>query len=174
VSWRERRLSAEEAALWDQVTRQIKPLTARPYAPPVKPPPRRAAPGPAAPAPPLPPAPPAPLAQDLTRLDGGLARRLSRGRYPIDGRLDLHGLTQAQAHAALDRCLSGAAAAGKRCILVITGKGLAGGGVLRRMLPRWLAQGENRLRVIAVHPAHVRHGGEGAYYVLLRRPRRHA
>ena len=77
------------------------------------------------------------------------------------------------AHRALDRFVREAWEAGRRMLLVITGKGslAEGGGVLRRNLPRWLAQGENAARILKIAPAQPRHGGGGAYYVLLRRKR---
>lgn len=108
-------------------------------------------------------------------LDKRSARRLKRGRAAIDGRLDLHGMTLDQAHGALDRFLDRADRAGKRCLLVITGKGRGDGerplGVLRDAVPRWLQVGVNRQRVLAVEPARPQHGGDGALYVLLRRKR---
>src|SRR3712207_5692715 len=64
--------------------------------------------------------------------------RLRRGLYPIDARLDLHGLTQEQAHAWLSSFLATARARGNRCVLVITGRGQRHGGTLRTMTPRWL------------------------------------
>ena len=70
--------------------------------------------------------------------------RLRRGSYPIDARLDLHGLTQAEAHARLAAFLAGAQARGNRCVLVITGRGLRHGGTLRAMTPRWLETEPNR------------------------------
>ena len=62
---------------------------------------------------------------------------------------------------------------GRRCLLVITGKGTArdGGGVLRSAVPRWITEGAHRERLIGIGPADSRHGGDGALYVLLRRPR---
>jgi DNA-nicking Smr family endonuclease len=102
--------------------------------------------------------------------------RLKRGLYPIEARLDLHGLTQAEAHARLDAFLGTAHRAGRRCVLVITGKGLRPleeeRGVLRRAIPHWLDQPPNRGRVLAYAAARPQHGGSGALYVLLRRGRR--
>jgi DNA-nicking Smr family endonuclease len=91
----------------------------------------------------------------------------------IDRRLDLHGMTQDAAHAALDRAIASAWRDGLRMLLVITGKGSAkdGGGVLRRNLPRWLSVGANAPRVLRIEPARPQHGGNGAFYVLLRRQR---
>lgn len=95
--------------------------------------------------------------------------RLRRGQYPIDARLDLHGLTQAEAYALLGRFLLVAQGRGNRCVLVITGRGLRRGGTLRAMTPRWLDTVPVRSRVLAYAPARQQHGGEGALYVLLRR-----
>ena len=104
-------------------------------------------------------------------LDRRSADRLRRGRLPIDGRLDLHGMTQAAAAERLVEFIAGAQSAGKRCVLVITGKGLAGGGILREQVPRWLNQPPNRGRVLAFDYAQAQHGGMGALYVLLKRQR---
>ncbi|MGH6913774.1 MAG: Smr/MutS family protein, partial [Geminicoccales bacterium] len=97
--------------------------------------------------------------------------RLKRGQVAIEQTLDLHGRTQAEAHGALGRFLAAAEAAGCRCVLVVTGKGMESGGTLRHMVPRWLNEGGNRERIVAFSPAQVRHGGAGALYVLLRRRR---
>jgi DNA-nicking Smr family endonuclease len=103
-------------------------------------------------------------------LDRSSALRLKRGDMPIAARLDLHGMTQAEAHRALVRFVAEAHAAGKRNVLVITGKGSGGGeGVLRRAVPRWLEEAATRALVLTVEPARPRHGGNGALYVLLRR-----
>ena len=91
---------------------------------------------------------------------------LDRGQV---GRIDLHGRTQSEAHAALLSFLHRAQAAGARFVLVITGKGLAGGGILREQVPRWLNQPPNRGRVLAFDYAQAQHGGMGALYVLLKR-----
>ena len=97
--------------------------------------------------------------------------RLKRGQVTIEQTLDLHGLTQGEAHRRLGAFLARAQAAGCRCVLVITGKGLGSGGTLRHMVPRWLNEPDNRERVIAYTPAQPRHGGSGALYVLMRRRR---
>lgn len=102
--------------------------------------------------------------------------RLSRGKAKIDARIDLHGLSQARAHRALLGFLKAAHGDGLTMVLVITGKGTAGGaedgrGVLRRQVPHWLGLPELRAVVAGVAPAHLSHGGEGALYVRIRRAR---
>jgi DNA-nicking Smr family endonuclease len=97
--------------------------------------------------------------------------RLKRGQVSIEQTLDLHGRTQDEAHGALAGFLAAAQAAGRRCVLVVTGKGLESGGTLRHMVPRWLNEGDNRDRIVAFAPAQARHGGTGALYILLRRRR---
>ncbi|MEJ2433181.1 MAG: Smr/MutS family protein [Pseudolabrys sp.] len=100
-----------------------------------------------------------------------------RGREVIDARIDLHGLTQAQAHSALLHFLREASARDKRLVLVITGKGsrTAGArgdgkpGVLKRQVPQWLGLPEFRKLVIGFEDAHIAHGGEGAIYVRIRK-----
>ncbi len=106
-------------------------------------------------------------------LDKRTAQRLKRGQLAIDGRIDLHGMTQAEAHGALTAYLERAQGSTRHCILVITGKGRVSenGGVLRVMAPRWLNAPANRARVLAIAPAQPKDGGAGALYVLLRRLR---
>lgn len=97
--------------------------------------------------------------------------RLKRGRIAVERRLDLHGRSQAEAHAALDRFITRSAANGLRCLLIVTGKGSDGQGVLRQMVPRWLNEPENREKIITFCAAQPRDGGAGALYVLLKRRR---
>ena len=104
-------------------------------------------------------------------IDRRSADRLRRGHLPIDGKLDLHGLTQEKAASRLADFIERAESQGKRCLLVITGKGLASGGILRDQVPRWLNQAPNRGRVLAFDYARPQHGGSGALYVLLKRRR---
>lgn len=102
-------------------------------------------------------------------------QRLARGHSAIDARLDLHGMTQSEAHAALARFLGSAQASGARFVLVITGTGARGSsgerGVLRRQVPLWLHLPEFRSYVVGFETAHTGHGGEGALYIRLRRSR---
>jgi DNA-nicking Smr family endonuclease len=106
-------------------------------------------------------------------------QRLVRGKLDIDGRLDLHGLTQEQAKIVLRSKLMQAHGRGKRLILVITGKGKQRTdefnrqivGVLRQNVPMWLRQAPLSSIVLEVTSAQQRHGGEGAFYVYLRRNR---
>ncbi|MGD2133966.1 MAG: Smr/MutS family protein [Maricaulaceae bacterium] len=104
-------------------------------------------------------------------------KRVRRGQVEIDGRLDLHGMTQVEAHAALGGFVMRLRERGGRCGLVITGKGRPGGamdggggeGVLRRRLPEWLAEPALAPVIAGYAPAHKRHGGAGAWYVFLKR-----
>ena len=89
----------------------------------------------------------------------------------IDGRLDLHGMTQDAAHAALNGFVLRAYDAGRRCLLVITGKGQAGGGVLKTEGPRWLNLPVLRSKILGFSYAQPKDGGDGALYVLLKRHR---
>lgn len=92
---------------------------------------------------------------------------------PVEARLDLHGHTQETAFRALTGFIEGSAAAGRRCVLVITGKGsgAGSGGVLRSAVPRWLAQPGLRRHILSISEARQKDGGAGALYVLLRRKR---
>ena len=138
-------------------------------------------PKPSAPVRPGPPPVSTPSSPRLAPLDPGRSGdvdtrsldRLRRGQLRPEGRLDLHGMTQAQAHGALDAFIPRARDAGKRCVIVITGKGSvsAGGGVLRNAVPGWLNAPSLRPMVLAFAEAIPRHGGAGALYVLLRRKR---
>lgn len=138
---------------------------------------RRIQPGPPPKAPPLKPRPEL-LHGDVRDLDRRSADRLKRGQLPIEARLDLHGLTQVEAQRALEAFLAAGVAAGRRCVLVITGKGGLGrapggseAGVLRRAVPQWLNLPHNRERVLAFSYALPKHGGNGALYLLLKRQR---
>ncbi len=178
-----RRLSDDERVLWKGVTRSIVPLrklsalepdiveqAAAPLpprsrtrsAPVVVVPvvqPKRVAPPPLAP---------------LTRK---AKKRIARGNHAIDGRLDLHGMTQAEAHDALFGFLRAKQTRGAKVVLVITGKGARGSddgggrGVLKRMVPMWLGMPDFRGLIVGFESAAIGHGGEGALYVSLRKGR---
>lgn len=117
----------------------------------------------------------APVQMDRKSFD-----QMKRGKLKPEGRIDLHGLTVDRAHPMLSRFILSAHADGKRLVLVITGKGKErddGGpipvrfGVLRHQVPQWLALPPLSSAVLQITQAHVRHGGGGAYYVYLRKPR---
>lgn len=191
-----RHLSAEERALWEMVAKRAEPLDkpksklerAKPRAPKV-PSPVKFDPLPSfkvgqsakrsidhdlAP----------PLGQQLkaapVQMDQKAFGRMKRGKLKPQARIDLHGMTIAQAHPALTGFILQSASAGYRLVLVITGKGKnrdEGGpiptkfGVLRHQVPQWLAMAPLGALVLQVTEAHIRHGGGGAYYVYLRRTR---
>ena len=112
---------------------------------------------------------PLPPLDRFAGVDRATSERLKRGRLAIEARLDLHGMTQAEAHRAVHRFIPTARVAGQRCVLIITGSGVAGGGVLRAAVPRWLAEDGLRPHLLGITPAQPRDGGGGALYVLLRR-----
>lgn len=199
-----RRLRPEERALWQEIARSARPLDGRdPFATHTGDAP---APHPLADQPtripksPPPPAAPAPIpmfrvgaraqttlpraadpAPVPLRMDAKAFARLSRGKLAPDARIDLHGLTLAEAQPELARFVTAAHARGARLVLVITGKGRGGPdgddafprqvGALRREVPHWLGRPPLATMVLQIAPAHRRHGGSGAFYVYLRRPR---
>ena len=95
-------------------------------------------------------------------------RRVRRGQHEIDARLDLHGHTQDTAHEELVEFLVRQAGQGARCVLVITGKGRMGAGILRTRFFDWIADPQLRPFIAGYAEAHARHGGAGATYVFLR------
>ena len=110
---------------------------------------------------------------DSPGVDRGTAEKFRRGQLAVEARLDLHGMTQEEAHRARARFVKRGHEDGLRMVLVITGKGGFGDarGVLRDAVPRWLNEAPNRARVLAFTPAQPRDGGAGALYVLIRRRR---
>jgi DNA-nicking Smr family endonuclease len=170
-------VSEDERALWVNVTRSIAPLRGRKRllaAPPIE----RAEPAPHTKRMVVPTvaAPPVKAAPPLAPLGRRLKQRVARGRDAIDARIDLHGMTQAQAHAALMHFLHRSQTDGARIALIVTGKGARDGtgerGVLKRQVPMWLRLPEFRSYIVGFEDAHIGHGGEGALYVRLRRPSR--
>ncbi len=195
---RPRHLSAEERALWDKVTDNTTPLDpVRPATPPAvtsaMSKPKRAIeprapiqtfkvgeranvsrkndvlPG---------------IAQRLSRapvnMDNKSYAKMTRGKLKPEARIDLHGMTLSEAHPELTAFILGSQAVGRRLVLVITGKGKMrddGGpiptrhGVLRHQVPQWMALAPLAQAILQVTPAHLTHGGYGAYYVYLRRTR---
>jgi DNA-nicking Smr family endonuclease len=170
-----RRLGPDEAKLWAKVVESVRPLGGVAPAP-VKadeaPVPSTAPKRPAAPPPP----PPAPRKVPGTTLDGSWDRRLARGLVAPDAALDLHGHNLATAYDLLDRRLDDAITAGARLMLLVTGKppgpgGPARRGAIRAAVGDWLHASRHAGRIAAVRNAHPRHGGAGALYIVLRRPR---
>lgn len=163
-----------DAALWAQVTQNVTPLrkpritTAPSRRPVITPRPASVTPPAGKPIGPL----------TSQPLDTTWQKRLRRGRTDVDRSVDLHGMTQTQAHAQLMRTMEAAVRAEDRIVLVVTGKGApksgqteGGRGVLRRMLPDWIETSPYAGHVFAIRPAHPVHGGSGAFYILLRRKR---
>ncbi len=133
--------------------------------------------------PPPPNSPVAPRQPGPGTIEPRKAKRVAKGRDEIEARIDLHGMRQAEAHGALRGFLMRAHQNGLRMVLVITGKGRDDDqdrhapfdmfqdrdrGVLRRNVPRWLAEPDLRSIVVGHTSASARHGGDGAFYVQLR------
>jgi DNA-nicking Smr family endonuclease len=173
-----------DVELWARVARSARPLRGK--APPKPVPPKKRERAPVKEIPPQPrPQPktvkPAPAARSES-LDRQTARQLERGRLAVEARLDLHGMRQREAHAALRRFLKSAQGKGYRHVLVITGKGAAADetrpfyegderGVLRQAVPHWLTAPDLAYVVLSYSEAPRRLGGEGALYVRLRKAR---
>jgi len=188
-----RGLSPQEAQLWAQVARTVTPLAGRapaqapeqramPPAEPASPPKAMVRPRGRVPAPkPLAPVPvrvPSPV-HDPHGLDSHWERKLAKAAIAPDYTLDLHGATLDGAHARLDNGLAQAVAMGARLVLLITGRprpveaadrGSARGAIRAKILD-WMAHGPHAGSIAAVRPAHRRHGGAGALYLVLKRPR---
>jgi len=173
-----RRVTPDEMELWRHVAQTVRPIKSRrkPAQPkeaaPGAPPAKAKAVKPAAPA--APPAKPHELIHGLSHgIDRRQAERFRKGKLTIEGKIDLHGRTQQDAHDDLLAFLRRAHGAGKRNVLVVTGKGMTKSktGVLRQAVPRWLNEPAFRSLVLAFDYAERQHGGEGAIYVLLKRVR---
>lgn len=196
---RRRILRPEEEQLWHEVARTIRPMSEAALARLRKPAPLTG-PAPIAPvAEPKPsfaafrlgekcrplrsaahivPSPPEALAQAQLNMDARKHAKMTRGKLEPEARIDLHGLTLAEAHPELIRFILSAQTAGLRLVLVITGKGKQGPdrgpipqrmGVLRHQVPHWLHMAPLGPAILQVTEAHLKHGGSGAYYVYLRR-----
>lgn len=178
-----RRLTADEAALWARVMAEVRPIAGRIA-------PRVGVPEPAKPAraaavrietelrerafsPPL-------RARDhaAATLDASWDRNLGRGLTAPDRTVDLHGHTLATAYRLLDDALARAIAAGDRLVLLVTGRPPRpeserphARGAIRAAVGDWLAASRHADAIAAVRGAHPRHGGGGALYIVLRRPR---
>lgn len=184
---RRRHLSPEESDLWQTVARSIRPMH-NPHLPLPDPSETTSIPPDATPRQPaqtrLPhfrlgeraalASPPA-LAEAL-RMDAKTHARMTRGKLAPEARIDLHGMTLAEAHPELIRFLMNAQSGGLRLVLVITGKGKTVHdplprpiGALRHQVPHWLRLPPLGQAVLQVSEAHLKHGGSGAYYVYLRR-----
>ena len=194
---RPRGLNPDEQALWQRVAgsaRALHPEHPRRAEPPAKPAkPAQPAPrpdlsgfgigparGPMTTAINLAPGPEDHLRAQPLRMDRRAHQAMTRGRLRPEGRIDLHGMTLAQAHPALIRFILSSQSAGLRLVLVITGKGRRGDddgpipqrvGALRHQLPHWLSQPPLSGVTLQTTPAHARHGGAGAFYIYLRRAR---
>jgi DNA-nicking Smr family endonuclease len=192
-----RSLSPDEAALWVRVMSGVRPIARRVAEP--APSLAQGAPKPKAPPPPAPmpkasrsmvpaakpisPTRPAAAARVqppivANTLDGSWDRRLSRGLVSPDRTVDLHGHTLASAYDMLDAALSAAIRAGDRTILLVTGKPPRPAserpharGAIRAATGDWLAGSRHSSAIAAVRAAHPRHGGAGALYIVLKRPR---
>lgn len=172
-----RKLGPDEAALWARVARTVRPIhgsVAPPELPRIRPirdsgPPPVSAPVRTAAA--------NRVAPDAASLDGGWDKTIRRGRLEPDATIDLHGHSADRAREFLARRVVQAAQGGLRVLLVITGKGAPAAeeagtrprGVIRAALPRWLEEPALRPYIAALRAAHPRHGGAGAFYVILRR-----
>ena len=173
----DRKLTDEEKRAWESVRRSVRPLkggksprikrdvTDHPILKMAQPPTPKPVKPAAAPATPKP-------AQDRPGSgppDRSGERKVRRGKIEVSSSFDLHGHTQESAWSALPAFLMREQARGSRCVIVITGKGKLGEGVLRRNFLRWLDMSEARTLISGYAPAHPRHGGSGAFYVFLKR-----
>lgn len=171
-----RPIRPDELKLWSLVASTVHPLPGRKVTQPAEPPPPTPPSGkvadPAARVPiaeaKLPARPPHPWLGP-EGIEPRRKHRIAKDRDAIGGRIDLHGLDQDRARPALIGFIRGAQEDGIRAVLVITGKGSRGDGVLRRRVPEWLADPSLREVVAGISEAHRRHGGEGALYVALKR-----
>jgi DNA-nicking Smr family endonuclease len=160
-------ISDLEEAFFREVLKDVRPLERR-LAPPARPP-KRFKPPENAPRPAATLAPKAPVHTDAKApvIGGHREAHMRKGRLEPEAKLDLHGYRQEAAYQALERFLQRARGLGQRVVLVVTGKG----GVLRDLLPKWLGEYEFRELVAGISTAHIKHGGDGAFYVAIKRQR---
>ncbi|HEX4737824.1 MAG TPA: Smr/MutS family protein [Allosphingosinicella sp.] len=171
-----RRLSPEEEALWARVVQSVRPFGPHPAMPAEESPPAAPPPSPARAPQPKPVQPPRHAPGPGVTLDSSWDRRLGRGLVQPDAILDLHGHNLATAYDLLDRRLERAIREGARLLLLITGKPPGperpvARGAIRAAIGDWLAASRHAGQIAAVRNAHPRHGGLGALYIVLRRPR---
>lgn len=175
-------LGPEDKHLWEHVTKEVVPLSpgkkkaAVQSGGPVKTPPPKGKTRT-----PLPKRPSTPKDTPSSfQIDARTDSKLRRGKMPIEARIDLHGYTQDQAHTSLGRFLTKCHAQDMRCVLVITGKGVKTldedserpvRGVIKKMLPLWLSMSPLKSIVLKYYPAQIQDGGEGAFYIYLKRRR---
>lgn len=168
MSKKQRDLTADEKKLWRRVAASVRtrrPLPVESEEPDEHEPPKRALKIAQA----KPPSPPVRAKSAPPPQDRGNEKRVRRGKLEIGAKLDLHGHTQDTGRAALARFLRSAQARGDRTVIVITGVGRGGEGVLKRRFPEWLAERDIRVFVSGYAPAHRAHGGAGAFYVFIKR-----
>ena len=165
-----KRPSKDEETLWQRAMRGVAPLSeprvAKPRAE------KSASPRGAVLPKPLTPTAKIPAAAALPELARADRRELKGKSFSPRALLDLHGLRQDEAHRALARFIAAARAKGETSVLIVTGKGGPGReSVLRANLPRWLAEPEFKSQILGMSPAHGAHGGDGAFYLRLRKLR---
>lgn len=189
-----RKLTAEEAALWAKVARTVEPLIASRPGKEVQPgdgvgstaeTPLQVRATPPAPSPKRVTSAPPPRSGedrrqlDRTTLDASWDRRLARGLVAPDFTLDLHGATLDAAYSRLEHGLALALAQGARLVVLVTGRSRPVDaadrgqrrGAIRAKFMDWLANGSHASKIAAIRPAHPRHGGAGAVYIVLKRTR---
>jgi DNA-nicking Smr family endonuclease len=179
MSGRKNDQDSDDREIWESYAQRVKRIGTAKLKPVLKPAPHPAKARPAtmiliprmAETIPPPPSPTPLLPQPLT-FDRKIERQLRDGSFVIEARLDLHGMTQAQAHRTLAHFVTAQHRLGHRRLLVITGKGRDRQGVLRTHLQSWLESLPEARHILTLRNAAPRHGGEGAFYVLLKKARR--
>lgn len=109
--------------------------------------------------------------QEASGMDGASSKKLRAGKFDVEATLDLHGMTQQSAYLSLQRFIQTSVLNQFRTILVITGKGSEGRGVLRNQFPEWLKTDACAQHILAFGQAQAKDGGSGAFYIRLRRNR---